>query len=366
MFAISKQYINCRCGLHLQEYQKQDPKDPERLGIIDGNGKFTACHKHGHITRGKYEEVLPQIIDEFLDVGCIETIKFFQKKIDIKKKYKKLQEDESNIDEITAKKNGYLNEIIRCYMPHIYEVGDHKGNNLINLWTKENIEHAFKLLDKPNYTVNSSFLEFLKRVKFTSVTIYSPIMTKSLIKELNCKTIFDPCIGWGGRMIGTTCLGNDYHYTGCEPFTKTFYGLEKIVKDLQLESQVELYNHPVENILESLNHKRYDMCLTSPPYFDLEIYSHEDTQSIKNYKTYDEWIESFIRPIIDFVCAHVDKYSCWSVKNVQTDKKYNLLDDVIRLHQENGWKLVRNYSIKKVTSNDKNADGDVTYVFSKE
>ena len=38
-------------------------------------------------------------------------------------------------------------------------------------------------------------------------------------------------------MIGTTCLGGDYHYTGCEPFTKTFQGLEKMVKDMNLKGQ---------------------------------------------------------------------------------------------------------------------------------
>ena len=74
-------------------------------------------------------------------------------------------------------------------------------------------------------------------------------MTKSIISELKCKTVFDPCIGWGGRMIGTTCLGEDYHYTGCEPFTKTFQGLEKMVKDMNLEEQVKLYNKPVEDVL---------------------------------------------------------------------------------------------------------------------
>ena len=33
-----------------------------------------------------------------------------------------------------------------------------------------------------------------------------------------------------------------------------------------------------------------------------------------------------IKPIIEFVCSHIDKYSCWSVKNIKTDQKYNLLD----------------------------------------
>jgi hypothetical protein len=366
MFSISNKYINCRCGLHLKEYQKPDPYNPDRLGIIDSNGKFTSCHNHEHITRDKYNEVLPLIIDEFLEAGFVETDKFFEKEIDLDKEFNHLKEDIVDVNNITAQKTSKSNIIIRKYMPHICEVEDYRGTNILKLWNKDNITKAFKSLDKPNRTVNSNFSEFKRAIKFNPVTIYSPIMTKSIAKELDCRTVFDPCIGWGGRMVGITCLGKDHHYTGCEPFTKTFKGLEGIVKDLGLENQVKLYNSPVETIIEELDDKRFDMCLTSPPYFDLEVYSHEDTQSIKNYKTYEEWIDGFIKPIIEFVCKNVDKYSCWSVKNIKTDKKYNLLDDVIRIHSENGWKLDRQFSIKKNTTKNKTTDGDVTYVFSKE
>ena len=62
MFPIATQYINHRCGLHLDEYQKKDPITG-KLGIINSKGKFTACHDHKHITREKYEEVIPKIID---------------------------------------------------------------------------------------------------------------------------------------------------------------------------------------------------------------------------------------------------------------------------------------------------------------
>ena len=364
MFPIASKYINHRCGLHLDEYQKKDPKNG-RLGIIDGNGKFTACHGHKHITREKYEEVIPNIINEFVNAGFVETEKFFEKKIDVPKEYNHLKNEKVCPDKITAQKTSKSNSIIRKYMPHICEVEDHRGSNILKLWTKENITKAFKSLDKPNRTVNSQFSEFKRAIKFNPVTIYSPIMTRSIIKDLDCKTVFDPCIGWGGRMIGATCLGTDYHYTGCEPFTKTYDGLENMVKELNIENQVTLYNKGVETVLEELNDNRYDMCLTSPPYFDLEVYSHEDTQSIKKYKTYEEWIEYFIKPIIEYVCSHITKYSCWSVKNIKTKEKYNLLDDVIRIHKENGWFLEREYSIKKNTKKGK-TDGDVTYVFTKE
>ena len=367
MFTVSKQYINHRCGLHLAEYQQKDPIPAgSKLGIIDGNGKFTACHDHEHITREKYNEVVPKIIDEFVNAGFAETEKFFEKEINLNKEYNHLKNDNISPDKITAQKTSKSNTIIRKYMPHICEVEDHKGSNILKLWTREKITKAFKSLDKPNRTVNSNFSEFKRAIKFNPVTLYSPIMTKSIVKALDCKTVFDPCIGWGGRMIGTTCLGKDYHYTGCEPFTKTFNGLENMAKDLDIGDQVTLYNRGVETVLEELDDKKFDMCLTSPPYFDLEVYSHEDTQSIKKYDTYEEWIDKFIKQIIEYVCTHVEKYSCWSVKNIKTDKKYNLLDDVIRIHSENGWKLERQFSIKKNTTKNKNADGDVTYVFSKE
>ena len=58
---ISSQYINKRCGLHLDEYQQLDPGGSNRLGIIDGKGKFIACHNHKHITRKEYNEIIPKI-----------------------------------------------------------------------------------------------------------------------------------------------------------------------------------------------------------------------------------------------------------------------------------------------------------------
>lgn len=365
MFAISKNYINCRCGLHLKEYQKANPDNHEILGIINSKGKFTPCHKHEHITKAEYNEIIPKIIQEFLDAGFMQTQKFFEKEIDHLEEYNYLRKDNIDPNKITAQKTSKSNMIIRKYMPHIYEVEDSKGVNLIKLWTKEKLEKAFKSLDKPNSTVNSNFSEIMRAIKRNPLTIYSPIMTKSIVQELDCKTVFDPCIGWGGRMIGTTCLGNDHHYTGCEPFTKTFCGLRNMIQDLKIESQVDIYHSPVENMLDKLADKRFDMCLTSPPYFDLEVYSHEETQSIQKFKSYDEWLTKFIKPIIDFVCSHVDKYSCWSVKNIKTDKKYNLLDDVIHLHGANGWSLNTEYSIKKNTQKNKSTDGDVTYVFVK-
>ena len=119
MFPISKKYINHRCGLHLAEYQKPNPDDSTILGIINSKGDFTACHKHQHITREKYNEVIPKIIDEFTNAGFYETEKFFEKNIYIQEEYKHLKKDITNSNNITAQKTSKSNSIIRKYVPHV-------------------------------------------------------------------------------------------------------------------------------------------------------------------------------------------------------------------------------------------------------
>ena len=354
MFPVSKKYINLTCGLHKKEYQQT--KDTQK-GFYNNNHKFIKCNCREHISNEEYDEIIPQIIDEFINAGFYDTLQYFQKPIDIHKKYKNLQDKKVSIDEMTSSKTTDSNSLIRKYMTHIYDVKDYKGNNIIQKWTTENLKKAFQSLDKPYATVNSQFSEIIKRIDRKPVTIYSPIMTKTLLETLECYEIFDPCIGWGGRMLGTTCIKG--HYTGCEPNKKTFQELKNMAKDLKIEDQITIYNEPIENMLSKLEDKFYDACLTSPPYYDLEIYSDEETQSIKQYKTYEEWLDKFIRPIIEYVCSHIIYYSCWSVKNFKTDKKYNLLDDIIKIHNDYGWKLMNEYPIKSP-----NGEGDVTYVFS--
>jgi len=363
-FEISSQYLNKPCGLHLKDHQKPNPENVSQFGIINSKGKFTSCNCRIHITREKYNEVIPKIIDELYDAGLHKTLEHFQKDIDMRKEYEDLKKNKVNIDSITAHKTGKSNRMIKSRQYNLYDVKDHNGSNIEMNWTKECLRKAFKQLDKPNYTVNANISELLKKLKFSPVTVYSPIMTKRILEELECKTVFDPCIGWGGRMVGTTCLGSS-HYTGCEPCITTFQGLERIKNDLGLDSQVNLINKPVEEALDNeLKYMMFDCCITSPPYYNLEIYSDEDTQSINNFPTYKLWLEKFIEPIIKYVSEHVTKYSCWSVKDFKTDQVYEFQKDVVKLHEKYGWVLEKQYSIKK-NVNTGNKDGDVTYVFIK-
>ena len=166
MFVISERYLNKRCGLHLKEYQKHDPDNPNKLGIINSKGNFTACNCREHISREKYDEIIPKIIDELNKAGLHKTLEHFNKDIDIKKEYDNLKKDNVNINSITAQKTIKSNKIIKSRQYHLYDVKDHNGINIEMNWNNEGLIKAFKQLDKPNYTVNANISELLKKFKY--------------------------------------------------------------------------------------------------------------------------------------------------------------------------------------------------------
>jgi hypothetical protein len=128
------------------------------------------------------------------------------------------------------------------------------------------------------------------------VNEFPPYVARDIFKSYSATRILDPCAGWGGRMIGAASVGAFYH--GFEPSTKTHAGLVKLGEFLRL------FNNGFDFIVDCIPFEdanisgQYDFSLTSPPYYDTEIYSNEDTNSCNRYKTYNEWINGFYLPMI--------------------------------------------------------------------
>ena len=135
------------------------------------------------------------------------------------------------------------------------------------------------------------------------VNEFPPKIAQDFYKLYNAKYILDPCAGWGGRMIGAASVGAYYH--GFEPAQKTYCGLLKLGEFLKLFEtgfDFKIENMPFE---DNKLKKQYDFALTSPPYYDTELYSSESTNSCNKYKTFDEWIDCFYIPLIKKTIRHV-------------------------------------------------------------
>jgi 16S rRNA G966 N2-methylase RsmD len=181
------------------------------------------------------------------------------------------------------------------------------------------------------------------------------------------KIVFDPCAGWGGRLLGAVSF--DANYIAFEPNTRTFEGLNNLVDFLGIRRKVTLI---CDDALEMDRYDipKVDMVLTSPPYYDLEVYADEPTQSIKGATGYEQWSEHFLRELVK---NSLDKLadngvSCW---NVWKTGKYTMLSDIIKYHTEFGYsqqhvlKVIssKRQSNQNVQRNVKSSDD--TVVFSK-
>jgi len=138
----------------------------------------------------------------------------------------------------------------------------------------------------------------------------------------------------------------------------------RMIEFLNIQSEVSLHNVPVEDFdIESLG--KVDVVLTSPPYFNLEVYTGDENQSYNKFDTYEVWRDNWLYPLIDrslnVLCD--DGISAWNVMNF---KKYDFVGDVIRKHEERGYKLVDTVGFDSPLANiRKLKNKDVTYVFRK-
>jgi hypothetical protein len=295
----------------------------------------------------EFENNVSSYAKALVGVGLPKLVQMYNENLRTSQKdWTNLQKKEIHNNWISAQSTVGL-AIIKRHMPHIYNVKNYKGKSIASLWTTEVITKALRVNRKTHST--PYFSEIIRQVGFTAgtskVTIYRPLLTKRIVQHFDAKRVLDSCIGWGGRMIGTVSNSPEHHYTGIEPFTKTFTGLQNMCRELHIEDQVTLHNYPAEVILKADNdlipNNSYDLFITSPPYYNLEIYCEDEQTQSHQGETYEEWKTNFLSVVIQGALSKLKDtgVSCWSVKNFKTDKSYMLLDDVISIHAENGWEL---------------------------
>ena len=102
--------------------------------------------------------------------------------------------------------------------------------------------------------------------------------------------VWDPCAGWGGRLMGASAAGVRYVGTDVEP--ETVEGNQKLAEALGYDAQVVL--QPAQ----TFEVPQVDMVFTSPPYFNVEHYGESDAQSFRVFSTFEGWVEGFMKPLI--------------------------------------------------------------------
>jgi len=164
-------------------------------------------------------------------------------------------------------------------------------------------------------------------------------------------TVYDPSSGWGGRILGAMSSNKKIHYVGTDPNTDNFIdGLGvsryKYLADFYNDTCTNDYTDTALNFFEPVeqpntfevfmdgseligNNPKFQkykgklyFVFTSPPYFNREQYSTDETQSFKAYSEYEDWRDNFLRPTLTTAYEYLknDRYILWNIASIKIGK----------------------------------------------
>lgn len=153
-------------------------------------------------------------------------------------------------------------------------------------------------------------------------------------------TVWDMSSGYGGRLLGAIACDRVACYIGTDPCSKTMRGLRNLARELgRRDLEIDLHEVGSEDFSPERN--SFDVCFSSPPYFDTEKYSNESTQSYLKFPNKEAWLHGFLGTTLD---------NCWCglkpngrlIINLANVASYATLEsDFIRMACSRGWRLER-------------------------
>lgn len=290
-------------------------------------------HSIRNLTDAQFESLLPQLA---LELEGMDYHTQYEHSV-LKKDWIALRQWQSDTTILNSTSRIGM-KLCEHFFPGFYEIENSKGKSFANLWARSNLEKVLRWNRKSHST---PYLSELKRGIYfccglTKNTMYRPQMMKLACMNYAPSVVFDPCAGWGGRMLGAVSYGAKY--VAFEPNSKTFGSLNALVDFLGIRKSVTLICDDALN-MDKYDLPHVDMVLTSPPYYDLEVYTHEATQSITGCRGYEEWSNGFLKPLVQKSLGRLGKngeigVSCWNVGKVG---KYHMGADIVKYHQECGY-----------------------------
>jgi hypothetical protein len=108
--------------------------------------------------------------------------------------------------------------------------------------------------------------------------------------------VIDISAGWADRLI--SCCAMDVIYMACDPNSELESCYEEIITKYGSKGKQKVNIIPFEDYIPDPKVDRYNCLYTSPPFFNLEVYSDEATQSTSRYQNIELWKDQFLKPCL--------------------------------------------------------------------
>ena len=163
-------------------------------------------------------------------------------------------------------------------------------------------------------------------------TQFKPNVAKIIYDMFKSENILDFSMGWGDRLAGFYASEHGKHYVGLDPRKENhpiyleqseFY--QKHLGFFEHERKCDFHCSPAEDFDFAPYKEHFDMVFTSPPYFSVERYSYDDTQSWVRYKDIDDWNKDFLHSTLGRLWDSVKKggYVLINISDVYSNAKWS-------------------------------------------
>jgi hypothetical protein len=318
------------------EFNKDNENDNKILDLWKEKSKESIYYKCAVKTWEEKDKKKISVLKENNLLYCIIYKKDITKFINfIQVINRELKYSVTKDEAIQSIKRYFKNEMVGKHS-FIYYFHPHFFNKENELWKDDSIKNKIlknriKYLKKSLLDISTN--EILRGFKISGIhygySHFNPQYIRDFIKEYNIETLYDPCGGWGHRLLGA--YGINYIYNDID--INTYNGVKNIYEtcnEVKIDTNKKLfYNYdaslftPIEN---------YDAIFTCPPYYKKELYSNKSSEQI--YDSYEDWINKWFRNMIHYSIKDSVKYI-----GIVIDKKMEL--DVCKLYKEKGYTIDR-------------------------
>jgi hypothetical protein len=135
---------------------------------------------------------------------------------------------------------------------------------------------------------------------------FKPNVAKAMYDLFKVKNVMDFSMGWGDRLAGFYASMNTELYVGVDPrrenhpiYREQADYYDGLLTMFESEKQVRFICEAAEDFYFDGYEDTFDIIFTSPPYFNIERYGDDETQSWVRYKDIDSWNYQFLQKSLD-------------------------------------------------------------------
>ena len=253
-------------------------------------------------------------------------------------------------------------DLCKFLFPNLFlvQAGSSNNNSLYERFMNDHkLKKAIQLVFNMKKGTRCNTTELRNKLELIGgnvATNFHPMKAKA-IYEKYCPSegiIYDFASGFGGRMLGALTSKNNYKYLGVEPCVETFNNLKKLGNYIeQVTNREDIYKIYCTGSEDFFYKKEYiDFAFSSPPYFNLERYSNEETQCYNKYSTLDKWFKDYVKKTIKNIydMLKYDRYYAVNIADFNIgNKRIELVNKWIEISKEIGFEYVETISMKLET-----------------